>query len=301
MPLGNVLARQDWRVIAAQHAAQRSANRTLLQLALLAYGLLAFGLAAWRAAPAWLSFAQAALFVAAFLWLPLRVTLQRSATGARTLIVAAGVLFASVLLAALTAPVALFGLANPWRGALPPWLSALIPAGMLALLLWATRRHPGLAHQLGFAMRAWGYQAALGLFLGLVFGLHLWLVVAAVPAPVERVTPSVGTLVWLLFVSAGLISLGQELALRGVLFPMLAAEGPELRITIFLRLIALSAPLYIAPVMIAPTGAPMPIGLLYGALFTILATVLRFTERSLIAPLCANISFHVLMILATHR
>lgn len=296
MPLGEITVRRDWRATEERQQAQRTSNKTALQLTFVGYGLMALGIAAWRNAPWWMPALQSLLFGAAFIWTPLRLSVPRTATGRRTIFVAALALVALAGLAFLTAPARINPLAGSDKLALRPELSALIPLGMAALLAWISARHRGIAHALGFSAAAWGYQAALGVCLGAALGLHLWTTVASAltAEPLFQSIPREG-LIWLLATNLGFLSLGEELALRGALFPMLAAEKSALRPGMFIRMVAIGAPLYIAPVITSPNGAPMPVGLLYGAAFAILATVLRFSQRSIIASLAANIAFHLFL------
>lgn len=296
MPLGEVAVRAGWRSIEQREQSERAARRALLQLAVLLYGLVALALAALQRASSLLQLVQVMLFAAAFLWMPL-YTAARGRQGARkTLAAALLVLLAAMALAFLTSPLQSTPSLVP-TAVLSPWFSLLIPFSMAVLLRWATRRHPGLSHELGLTRRAAIYHAAIGVGLGLALGFHLWTVASAVPNGPHPGLPAPGTVVWLLATGAGFASLGEELALRGALFRMFAAEARGLRPGVFLRIVTLGAPLYIAPIIVSLRPAAMPLGLLYGVAFGVLAVVLRSGLRSITASLAANVVFRVFLAL----
>ncbi len=168
---------------------------------------------------------------------------------------------------------------------------------MVVLLHWITHRHPGLSHEIGLTRRAAPYQAAIGISLGVALGLNLWIVAGAVPGGPRPALPPPSTLAWLLATGTALTALGEELTLRGVLFRMFAAESHGLRLSVFLRIVTLGAPLYIAPVMLSLQARAIPMGLLYGTLFGVLAIVLRASLRSITASLAANVMFSLFMAL----
>ena len=299
MPLGEVTIRSDWRNIEKLEQADRAAKRNLLQLALIGYGLAALAIAGLPVTLPVLQLLQILFFVAAFLWLPLYTAVGSRPRSRRTLAVAAAVFLIAVILAFATAPPTI---RPPWvrAGILPPWLSVLIPPSMALLLLWSGRRHPGSSYELGLTKRAWAYQAAIGLSLGTALGLHAWITVGSLPYGRDPTLAPLPTMVWLVMTEAGLAGLGEELALRGALFRLLSSEARGLRAGTVLRIIALGAPLYIAPIAGSPHGAPLLLGLLYGIVFGVLALVLRVTSRGIVAPLAANVAFRVLILLVNN-
>lgn len=293
MPLGDIGVRPDWRQIEQRQHAGLAAKSNLLQLALIGYGLTALIAASWFQAPPWAVFLQGLLFAAAFLWAPLNATIPKKADARKSLIIAAIVLSPIVGLAFLTAPVSVVP-ATTLGPRLSPWLSLLIPAASAALFFSLARRHADLSHALGFASRAWVYQALVGLALGTALGFHLWSTVSAAQPQQAPALPGPATLVWLLAVQAGLLGLGEEIALRGVLFRMAFAEQHRLHFGLFVRIVALDAPLYLAPVMHHTAGGSgLLMGLAYGVVFALLATILRFSFRSITASLAANVAFHL--------
>ncbi len=296
MPLGGVTVRADWQIIEKREQSERAARRAALQLAVIAYGLIALALVALRSPAGLLQLIQVALFAAAFLFMPLYTTVRGREGDRRTLAVCALGLVLAVVLAFLTSPLTDLPLPGP-GGLISPWFSLLIPAGMVGLLRWATRRHPGLSHELGLTRRAAVYHSAIGASLGIVLGFNLWIVASALPGGPRPTLPPAGTLAWLLATGTALTALGEELTLRGALFRMFAAESHGLRPSVFLRIITLGAPLYIAPILLSLQAGAIPMGLLYGTLFGILAIVLRYGFRSITASLAANVMFGVFMAL----
>lgn len=296
MPLGDISVRPDWQAIERQEQVDRAKRSNLLQFGLIGYGLAALGFAAWHEAPPWLALVQALFFAGAFVWMPLQASIYGKAGKRKTLLVAAIALLGITPVAILTAPAVLH---PDWSliPQLPAWLSVVIPAAMAAFLVWATHRHAGLSHALGFSARYWGYQTIMGLSMGIALGLHMWIMVGSLPQGSEPRLAPWPVMVWLLSTVGGFQALGAELTLRGALLRLLATEPRGLRVGVFVRIAVLSMPLYIAPLLQSMKPSHTAPAVVYGFAFTLLALVLRISQRSIVAPLAANAGFGLFLAL----
>jgi hypothetical protein len=298
MPFGDITLRPDWQNIEQLEKAAAASRRNTLQLALTGYGLIALAIAPLRGSSPWLGLFQTLLFAGAFVWLPLWTATAAKPGRHTTLIVSALVLFPSAALSFFTAPAAVQPPTMP-PARLPVWLCLLVPVASAVLISWVSHRHRGLSFAVGLQTRAWGYQAVIGLSLGIALCFHLLVTAGAVGRAPSLTRISLQSVVWLLATTSGLTALGAELALSGTLFRLLVTEMGTFRLGIFFRIVALSTPLYLAPVILDVRGASLPVTLLYGSALASLAVVLRFGFRSIVAPLAANVVFSLFVALGT--
>jgi membrane protease YdiL (CAAX protease family) len=156
-----------------------------------------------------------------------------------------------------------------------------------------------LLRQLGVVGPKWARQVLIGLSIGLALGFHQWVILASLPGFKPPTLPSAAAIVWLVAVTAGLRAPGEELALRGVLYRLLAPQGAWRRLDLWLRIVVFNLPLYLAPMVGHPDPARWLLGVAYGVGFSVAAVALRINTGSAIAPLAANIVFNTMFALAS--
>lgn len=293
-----ITVRPDWRELTRQAEVQRLRTWRAVQMAVAGATVVVL-LSRWAfPASPWPDLLYMALFSVIGWMLPLW-TLQRARQGVRAAlsqgVVVYLLLLAAILVAYVTRPMVA---PPPAAGAPPsylPLLALAIPALTWPVLRWMQRAFPTHSARLGLTRERWANQVIIGALAGVALGLHLLLAASWVSGLPQVSSPLALRLLWIFCYQAGLMSLGQELLLRGLAydalvgggansFPMAAAKIVLLNLFVYLAGLALwsSADLLSAAWLLA-----------YGAALSLLATFLRHRQQSLLPGLAASVVFHL--------
>jgi len=294
--LQEITVRPDWE--AAEDRARTEAARRRLQfeIVLLLYGFVTLGLSIWTGGAAWTVLVHWLLFVAILLVLPLWIALAGQPDRPPVILRFALIASAAVALAILTTPPEYRSTPILWMPVLPPWLSLAIPFLTCGTLAWAGVRRPQVRRKLGLLEPWWGRHMVIGLSLGAALGLHMISAIMSLPEATPIRPPTLGNLVWLVGVSAGLFAVGQEISLRGLLHALLRPLPGMRQIPALAIIMALNLLLYIAPASNLTLTPALAVCLAYAALFAFMAGLLRLRSGSVVASMAANATFCVFLL-----
>ena len=274
--------RPDWPEIEQREAAERARIWRWAQAGVAAYALVALFLLP-NIGPT-LRPLVASLLLCGVLWaLPLWFIVRQADanTALRASLTGCGLLAGSIVMATL-------GARAPGQAGMV--LAALMPLAGWTLVYRARRSSPRTARALGMSTRAWLHDAIMGAAAGAALGFHLWITLGLLHTTPAPHWPSGPTAFWLLCYLAGFRALGQELLFRGLGYHLLGgAQASLLRVAARIALVEVF--LYLAPAWGTTDPAVWLGGLLYGALLSAVATVLRAHRGSLIPGLACNIVF----------
>jgi membrane protease YdiL (CAAX protease family) len=131
----------------------------------------------------------------------------------------------------------------------------------------------------------------VGAAFGAALGFHFWIAARALGG-IPGAMPA-GTALWLLAVATGYRSLGEEVALRGLVYPGLLQAGHP-RVPAAIRTVILGSALYLP--LAAAAAAPVSLlVVLYGVLFGATATVLRHATGNTVVTLAASVVFQMFL------
>jgi len=294
--LHEITIRPDWE--AAEHLARAKAARRRIQfeVLLLAYGMVTIGLTLWRGSAPWAVLVHWVLFALILLVMPLWIALAGQPGRLRTIFRFGLAVAGAVTLAVVTTPVAYRFTPIPGLPTLDPRLALAIPLLTGGLLVLASRYYPPIRRTLGLLEPYWGRQLVIGLALGAALGLHMIGAIMSLPEATPIRPPTLGNLVWLVGVSAGLFAVGQEISLRGLLHALLRPLPGMRQIPALTVITALNLLLYIAPASDLTLTPTLAVCLAYAALFAFMAGALRLRSGSVIASMAANATFCVFLL-----
>lgn len=295
LQLLDITVRPDWRELMQQAEVQRLRIWRAIETAVAGLALVALISRLILPQQPWSNFVRVGLFASLFWMLPLWTLLRsRHEVGAAMERVTrwwAPILAASAI-AAITQPGALpaeAGAVFVWL----PLLAVAIPCLTWAILRQVRRAFPIQSGQLGVITAAWPSHLALGVLAGCALGLHLWLTARFLPDLTWPDGPVGLRLLWALCYLAGLMSMGQELLLRGLAYDAVLAGRKDTFILPAAKIVLLNLLIYTAWLALLPGISLIWIVwlLVYGAVLACVATWLRHREQSLLPGLAANVVF----------
>jgi hypothetical protein len=295
LQLLDVTVRRDWRDLMHQAEIQRLRIWRAVEIAVGAVTLLALiGRFASPQRP-WIDMLRVGLLAVLFWMLPLW-TLLRSHHAAGAALERAIAWFVPIVAAIGIACITWPGVLFVETDAIFTWLPLLavtIPCLTWPILRQIGRRFPVQSGQLGLVSAAWPINLALGALAGCALGLHLWLTARFLPDLARPAGPIGLWLLWTACYLAGLMSLGQELLLRGLAYDAVLAGSRDTFIPAAAKIVLLNLLIYMAWLALLPGAKPIWMAwlLAYGAVLACLATWLRHRQQSLLPGVAASVVF----------
>lgn len=294
--LVDVTVRQDWQAIAQEIAGQRQRLWRAAVAALVAVTILAFATAGlWPGWP-WRGALEAVLFTAIFWLFPLYYVFRSVGLSLAAVIL-------RLLAAALLLPigVAIVYTTIPDNGDPSFWPGALtvllVPTITWSLVFAIRRRYPIPLRLLGMTFERWPINVAIGAVAGLVLSLHLLLISSWLLVRELQGLPEPALLLWAFSFRLGLSALGEELFLRGLGYSVIQGSQGRSLLGTLVQIALLNLLIFLVPLL---NSQPSPFAsvllLAYGAAFAVTATLLRYTQRSLLPSLACNVVFSLFLI-----
>ncbi len=141
---------------------------------------------------------------------------------------------------------------------------------------------------LGLRTDNWLLDILLGTAAGIMLGVHLLLTTILLPGSKFPVMPDGPTLLWLLSFQLGLTALGEELLFRGWGFNLLFEGLKNPLWMVVIQLAVFNILIYLVQMIVSPTIITGLFIVLYRLLLSIVNTILRYHQGSLIPGLVSS-------------